>query len=87
VIFLACHPDSRGRGLGDSLMRAVTDRADAEGLPLFLEAAPTGVDSYYESRHGFERVSVSRMEFGPGGGFDLPLMLRRPGAGPGRGRG
>ncbi|GBG00378.1 hypothetical protein Rsub_13060 [Raphidocelis subcapitata] len=77
IVFLASHPSARGRGLGDAVMRAITRRADSEGLPLFLEAAPTGVDAYYESRHGFERVAVSRMEFGAGG-FEMPLMLRRP---------
>ena len=49
---------------------------------LFLEAAPTGVEAWYRDRHGFETVDAVRMEFRRGG-FDLPLMLRRPRGGSG----
>lgn len=54
---------------------------------IFIEAAPTGICSWYEERFGFEHVGSVRMEF-TDGGFDLPLMLRRPrGGAPGEAAG
>lgn len=57
---LGTHPDHQGHGVGSSLITAVTDRCDEEGLAAYLESSKERNVPFYE-RHGFvvtERVSV-----------------------------
>lgn len=54
-------PESRGRGVGPSVMTPVLDRCDAERLPAYLESSNPRNISFYE-RHGFVRRPL----------FDLP---------------
>jgi len=77
LLALATHPDAAGRGLGQQLMSKVLESADKEGLPVYLEAAPTGVEGFYTGKYGFEKIGGLRMDF-PYGGFEMPLLLRRP---------
>ena len=39
---LAVEPDAQGRGIGGAMIRHAIDRAEADGLPLFLETAVPG---------------------------------------------
>jgi GNAT superfamily N-acetyltransferase len=50
---LATHPDWQRQGLGGALMRVMFERADAEGLPCYLETETPDNVMYY-SRHGFD---------------------------------
>ena len=71
---LATHPDWQRQSLGADLMASMFERADAEGLPCYLETETAENVAYYR-RHGF----VVRSE------WDVPLdgphmwgMLRPP---------
>ena len=53
------YPSRRGRGIGDALLNALYDRAKAEGheaVSLSVERDNDLLVSYYEQRHGFERI-------------------------------
>jgi GNAT superfamily N-acetyltransferase len=54
---LAVEPAAQGRGIGSSLLRAVLDRAAADGVPAYLEATSAANRRLYE-RHGFEATAV-----------------------------
>ena len=56
---VAVVPPRRGRGIGDALLNALYERAKADGhkaLSLSAELDNEPLVSYYERRHGFERV-------------------------------
>ena len=42
-----------GKGIGNALIRQVTDRCDQEGLPAYLESSKAENVPYYQ-RYGFE---------------------------------
>jgi ribosomal protein S18 acetylase RimI-like enzyme len=46
-------PVAQGKGIGGSLIRQITDRCDAEGLPAYLESSKEANVPYYE-RFGFK---------------------------------
>lgn len=50
---LATHPDWQRQGLGAALMAVQFERADAEGLPCYLETETPENVAYYQ-RYGFE---------------------------------
>ncbi|MCZ7529270.1 MAG: GNAT family N-acetyltransferase [Acidimicrobiia bacterium] len=50
---LGTHPGRQGEGLGGSLVSVMTDRADAEGLPCYLESSNPENEPFY-MRKGFE---------------------------------
>jgi ribosomal protein S18 acetylase RimI-like enzyme len=50
---IATHPDWQRQGLGASLMGAVFEIAEAEGLPCYLETETVANVAYYR-HHGFE---------------------------------
>jgi GNAT superfamily N-acetyltransferase len=52
LVLLGVVPAARGRGLGAALLRERLARADADGLPAYLEATSLRSRSLYE-RHGF----------------------------------
>jgi ribosomal protein S18 acetylase RimI-like enzyme len=55
---IAVVPSRRGRGVGDALLTALCERAQAEGhraLSLSVERGNSALVSFYE-KHGFERV-------------------------------
>lgn len=56
---IAVVPSRRGRGIGDALLKALSERAAEDGyrsLSLAVERDNDELVDYYESRHGFERA-------------------------------
>lgn len=72
--FLSTVPDFQGRGIGSALLRDMLWRADAEGMPAYLEATTPGNRALYE-RHGY--VSLGEITL-PDGGPTLWRMWREP---------
>jgi GNAT superfamily N-acetyltransferase len=56
---LAVEPSAQGRGIGSALLGAVLERADADGVPAYLEATSESNRRLYE-RHGFEVTAELR---------------------------
>jgi len=50
---LGTDPDHQGKGTGSALVAHVTDRADEEGMPCYLESSKESNLPFY-GRHGFE---------------------------------
>ena len=74
LAILGVRPDRRGRGLGSALLEPGLARADAEGLPCYLESSnPLNVGLY--ERHGFEVTREHHLPDGP----LLTYMWRRAG--------
>ncbi|MDA2808155.1 GNAT family N-acetyltransferase [Nocardiopsis suaedae] len=75
---LAADPDARGTGAGSALLRSGLARADADGVPVYLESSKKENIGFYE-----------RFGFAPTGEIDVlglpPLygMVREPESGPG----
>lgn len=53
LAFLGVEPVHQGKGLGSELLRALTARADAEGVPCYLETDKRSSARLYE-KHGFK---------------------------------
>jgi len=69
VVQLGARPEAQGQGLGSKLLRRITEYADSQGLPCYLEASSPGSRRLY-LRHGFVDVE----EFP-----DLPVFsMERP---------
>jgi ribosomal protein S18 acetylase RimI-like enzyme len=69
---IAVVPSRRGRGIGDALLKELYARAKKDGysaVSLAAERDNEALVSYYEKRHGFERVRED--------GDDSVTMLRR----------
>ena len=62
--FVGVRPEWRGAGLGSALMQPILDRADAEGMPAYLEATSPLNRRLYE-RHGFEVTGEIVLPKGP----------------------
>jgi ribosomal protein S18 acetylase RimI-like enzyme len=71
---LAVEPAAQGRRLGERLMRAGLDRADAAGLPVSLETLQPRNVTWYQ-RHGFAVAASGEV---PGGGPTYWVMRREP---------
>jgi ribosomal protein S18 acetylase RimI-like enzyme len=71
---LGVEPAAQGQGIGSSLLQPVLSRADAEGLPCYLETETERNVAFYR-RHGFE---VSTAERVAGHGPMLWFMTRAP---------
>jgi GNAT superfamily N-acetyltransferase len=69
----------QGRGLGSTLMQPTLEKADADGLPTYLEASSERSAALYE-RLGF--VHLRKLEL-PDGGPPV-WSMRRPPNGPAR---
>ena len=74
---LGTDPPHQGRGAGSALVEAMLARADAEGLPAYLEASRAENVPYYE-RFGFRVLQEVRM---PRDGPSVWAMLREVEAG------
>lgn len=61
---LATHPDWQRQGLGAALMEATFERADADGLPCYLETETVENVAYYR-HHGFEVRAEWDIPLGP----------------------
>ncbi len=67
-------PAGQGRGLGSALIAHGLERADAEGMPAYLDATTERSARLYE-RHGFQVTEEFRL---PKGGPPLWRMWRDP---------
>jgi ribosomal protein S18 acetylase RimI-like enzyme len=74
--WIGVRPEAQGRGLGSALLDLGLARADAEGLPAYLEATSRRNAALY-ARHGFEVQAIVEAEDYP----EIILMWR-----PARGR-
>lgn len=54
------HPSAKGRGLGSAVLAPVLDKADAEGVPCYLENSNPRNTPFY-TRLGF--VEVNRVPY------------------------
>lgn len=72
-------PQLQGEGVGSALMAPTLRRADAAGLPTYIEASSERSAALYE-RLGFVLTEVLAL---PEGGPPLRLMLRPPAGGAG----
>jgi ribosomal protein S18 acetylase RimI-like enzyme len=69
---IGVHPSEKGRGLGSKLLRWGLERADAEGVEVFLSASPEGRPMY--EKYGFRAVNT----FAPYPGYEQVAMIRSP---------
>ena len=74
-------PGAQGRGIGRQMMRAVTDRADAEGLPCYLESSRDEPNVRIYGRFGFRFAAELECDHN-GDAIRLFAMVREPGATP-----
>ncbi|MEU8635984.1 GNAT family N-acetyltransferase [Amycolatopsis sp. NPDC048633] len=72
--FVGVRPGHQGRGVGGRLLRHGLDRADAEGVPTYLEASSPGSTRLYR-RLGFRDHGPA---FRPPGGPPMQPMRRSP---------
>ncbi|KAF2726558.1 hypothetical protein EJ04DRAFT_599153 [Polyplosphaeria fusca] len=79
---LHCDPIHQGRGAGGLLMQWGAQKADALGLPTYLESSPDAHRFYLQ--HGFKDIEVFSLHLGQFGGgnisHDTPLMIRETSA-------
>jgi GNAT superfamily N-acetyltransferase len=76
LIVLGVEPAHQRHGLGGQLLQPILARADADGLPCYLETA-TAADVRFYARHGFAVLEEADV---PGVGFHYWVM-RRPAGG------
>ncbi len=74
LMALGVAPASQGQGIGGHLIRPVLARADAAGLPCYLETETERNVAFYR-KHGFEALTA---EAPPGHELMLWTMARRP---------
>lgn len=74
LMILGVEPERQGQGIGSALIAPTLARADAAGLPCYLETAKERNLVFYR-RHGFE---VRHEENIPGGGPKVWMMVRQP---------
>jgi ribosomal protein S18 acetylase RimI-like enzyme len=72
LVAVGTRAERRGQGLGSALVDVGASRADAAGVPCYLETAtPSNIDFY--ARRGFEVIGQTRIE-----GCTLTGMMREP---------
>ena len=71
---LVADPAAQRTGVGKALLQTLTDKADAESMPVFLETHEQRNVSYY-NQFGFELVCETVI---PEQGLDLWCMIREP---------
>lgn len=74
LMILGVDPPRQGQGVGGTLLAPMIERADAAGLPCYLETNKARNVSFYE-RHGFAVCEKGTM---PGGGPQFWTMKRPP---------
>ncbi|MEX1252908.1 MAG: GNAT family N-acetyltransferase [Dehalococcoidia bacterium] len=74
LFILGVDPDRQGQGVGGQLIQPVVTRADAQGLPCYLETMKTRNVPFYR-KHGFEVVVEADL---PKGGPHFWTMKREP---------
>ena len=71
---LGVEPDLQGKGIGGVLMQPVVSRADAAGLPCYLETQNELNVAFYQ-KYGFDVVSDG---YSPNGKLKVWVMVRQP---------
>ncbi len=71
---LGVEPAAQGHGIGSRLLEPVLARADAEGVPCYLETETERNVAFYE-RAGFGVVEAKRTSVG---GLSVWVMVRKP---------
>lgn len=71
---LGTDPAHQGKGIGSALISHVTDSADEQGLPCYLESSKESNLAFY-GRHGFEVTKALEL---PAGGPTVWAMWREP---------
>lgn len=72
---LVADPKTQRTGVGSALLKILTDKADAEQLPVYLETHDRNNVAYYE-RFGFKLIHTDTI---PKHGLDIWCMLREAG--------
>jgi ribosomal protein S18 acetylase RimI-like enzyme len=72
LVAVGTRADRRGQGLGSALVEAGTSRADAAGVPCYLETGTQSNIDFYAKR-GFEVIGQTDLD-----GHTLSGMVRRP---------
>lgn len=73
LMILGVEPARQGQGIGGALIAPIVARADAEGLPCYLETAKARNVAFY-TRHGFEVIVEDDIR----DGFHYWTMKRMP---------
>ncbi|KAL2870391.1 GNAT family N-acetyltransferase [Aspergillus lucknowensis] len=77
--YLACRPESQGKGVGKALLRWGMERADREQRRIYLEASTEGFPVYAKlGWKELEKVEVDYTRLGGKGKQVLTLMVRDP---------
>jgi GNAT superfamily N-acetyltransferase len=71
---LVTEPKEQRKGIGTALVKIITDKADADGLPIYTETHDEKNVAYYE-RFGFKLVHTDTI---PKHGLDIWCMVREP---------
>ena len=74
LAYIGVNPSSQGRGMGGSLLAAMTEECDAQGLGAYLESSNRLNDALYH-RYGFESRGQITL---PNGAPELIAMWRAP---------
>ena len=61
---IAVDPDAQGQGVGSALLRAGTERADRDGLGIYLETGTEANLAFYQ-RHGFDILQEIHLPTAP----------------------
>lgn len=69
---LVADPKAQRKGVGGALLKVLTDKADAENMPVYLETHDQNNVAYYE-RFGFKLIHTDTI---PKHGLDIWCMLR-----------
>jgi ribosomal protein S18 acetylase RimI-like enzyme len=72
---IVADPKKQRKGIGSTLIKILTDKADAENMPIYLETHDKNNIAYYE-RFGFKLIHTDTI---PGHGLDIWCMLRDSG--------
>ncbi|MEZ0067020.1 GNAT superfamily N-acetyltransferase [Streptacidiphilus sp. MAP12-20] len=72
LYIIGVEPDQQGHGIGAALLRAGLERADADGLPAYLESSDIANVPLYE-HFGFEVTGAVAL---PAGAPEIPTMWR-----------
>lgn len=71
---LVANPQSQRKGVGSALLKVLTDKADTENMPIYLETHDQKNVAYYE-RFGFKLVHTDTI---PVHDLDIWCLLREP---------
>lgn len=76
LVYLGSKPSARGKGYAKKLISHMTEKADLEGRPVYLESSSEGNIGYYK-RHCFEEKKVIALERGEKR-VQMHIMVREP---------